>query len=114
MATDGLANAFADDVQFHTFARSLLDRIKEFGMQKVAASIPHWLNSFSEKGSGDDITLALACFGPEQRAGAGKEPTPEDQDTETGPMETNDATGNRTVSESGDAERQPDREEETR
>lgn len=63
MATDGLTNAF-DEAQFHIFARSLQDRINQFGMLKVAASIPHWLDSYSEKGSGDDITLTLVCINP--------------------------------------------------
>ncbi len=64
MATDGLANTFADEAQFHIFARSLQDRIDQFGMLKVAASIPHWLDSYSEKGSGDDITLTLVHINP--------------------------------------------------
>ncbi|RJP92428.1 MAG: protein phosphatase 2C domain-containing protein [Desulfobacteraceae bacterium] len=59
LATDGLSNAFADQNQFHVFSHSLLDRIKEYGMQAVSSSVPAWLNKYSHEGSGDDITLAL-------------------------------------------------------
>jgi serine/threonine protein phosphatase PrpC len=57
LATDGLSNAFIDETQFHTFARSLLTRISEFGIESIDAALPHWLDQYSEEGSGDDITL---------------------------------------------------------
>ena len=63
LATDGLVNAFSDE-QMHTFARSLRERIQEFGLDRVAASLPGWLDNYSAKGSGDDITLALASIDP--------------------------------------------------
>lgn len=59
LATDGLSNAFTDEVQFHIFARSLLARIKEFGIESVEAALPHWLDQYSAEGSGDDITLLV-------------------------------------------------------
>jgi serine/threonine protein phosphatase PrpC len=62
LATDGLSNAFADDSQFHTFARSLVSRLHEFGPEAVAAAVPQWLDHYSAQGSGDDITLVFAAL----------------------------------------------------
>jgi serine/threonine protein phosphatase PrpC len=59
LATDGLSNAFIEKSQFHTFANSLFARINEFGIKSVAAALPHWLNDYSEKATGDDITLLI-------------------------------------------------------
>jgi len=62
LATDGLINAFADDEQWHAFARSLGQRVAEFGLSSVAAALPSWLDHYSSAASGDDITLAMARF----------------------------------------------------
>lgn len=64
LATDGLVNAFTDRSQLHTFARSMSDRIQEHGMLEIAAALPGWLDHYSEKGSGDDITLAIVRLFP--------------------------------------------------
>ncbi len=64
LATDGLINAFADDDQWHAFARSLGDRIGEFGPASVASALPGWLDHYSEQASGDDITLAVVMLRP--------------------------------------------------
>ena len=64
LATDGLINAFADDEQWHAFALSLRERIREFGWPSVASALPGWLDHYSETASGDDITLAVAALGP--------------------------------------------------
>jgi serine/threonine protein phosphatase PrpC len=64
LATDGLANAFVDSPQFHTFARSLTERMREFGVSAVAESLPAWLDHYSAQGSGDDITLVLLTIPP--------------------------------------------------
>jgi len=71
LATDGLSDSFAGpgDEEFLTFARSLVDRIHEFGIERVAASLHGWMDSFSRQGSGDDITVALAWLEPEEAAG---------------------------------------------
>jgi len=68
LATDGLSDSFAGpgEEEFQTFARSLVDRIREFGIERVAGSMPGWLDSFSRNGSGDDITVALAWLEPEK------------------------------------------------
>jgi serine/threonine protein phosphatase PrpC len=62
LATDGLINAFADDEQWHAFARSLVDRIRDFGLLPVASALPEWLDHYSENASGDDITLAVVVL----------------------------------------------------
>jgi len=59
LATDGLSNAFVEKSQFHTFANSLLARINEFGIESVEAALPQWLDDYSEKATGDDITLLI-------------------------------------------------------
>jgi serine/threonine protein phosphatase PrpC len=71
LATDGLSDSFAGpgEEEFLTFARSLVDRIHEFGIERVAGSLPSWLDSFSRQGSGDDITLGLAWLEPEKAVG---------------------------------------------
>jgi serine/threonine protein phosphatase PrpC len=55
LATDGLGNAISLD----KFAGTLKDRIEKYGIEKVAAAIPKWLDDLSVGGSDDDITLAL-------------------------------------------------------
>jgi len=59
LATDGLSNAFADDAQFYTFARSLLTRIDEFGIKSVDEALETWLDDYSKRSTGDDITLLI-------------------------------------------------------
>jgi serine/threonine protein phosphatase PrpC len=71
LASDGLSDSFggSDHPEFQRFVRSLRERIDEYGIGKVASSLPQWLTQFSERGSGDDITLVLADIlpSPEQR-----------------------------------------------
>jgi len=64
LSTDGLVNAFADENQVKAFARSMKDRIQEFGLLQVASSLPGWLDDYSDRGSGDDITLAVVMIQP--------------------------------------------------
>jgi len=71
LATDGLINAFADDEQWHAFARSLGRRVGDFGPISVASSLPGWLDHYSEAASGDDITLAVVVLDPPLVEGRG-------------------------------------------
>jgi serine/threonine protein phosphatase PrpC len=66
LASDGLSDSFggSDHPEFQRFVRSLRERIDEYGIGKVAGSLPLWLSQFSERGSGDDITLVLADILP--------------------------------------------------
>lgn len=65
MSTDGLSNSFQDDSQFHIFAKSLYKNILQYGADKVIEQLPEWLESATENGSGDDITLVFALINPE-------------------------------------------------
>ncbi|MFN9750880.1 MAG: PP2C family serine/threonine-protein phosphatase, partial [Planctomycetota bacterium] len=64
LSTDGLVNAFSDEIELNVFARSMKDRIREFGLLQVASSLPGWLDHYSGGGSGDDITLAVVMIQP--------------------------------------------------
>jgi len=73
LSSDGLVNAFSDENQLNTFVRILKDRIQEFGLLRVASSIPGWLDHYSGRGSGDDITLAVIMIQPESEGHAEKQ-----------------------------------------
>jgi serine/threonine protein phosphatase PrpC len=64
LATDGLVNAFPDEDQLHAFARSLRQRLHDHGRAAVADSLAGWLDQLSDRGSGDDVTLALVDLRP--------------------------------------------------
>lgn len=67
LTTDGLTDALGEDVAaLAPFARSLSQRLSEFGPMPVAAALPDWLDHYSAQGSGDDITLALLCLATPQ------------------------------------------------
>lgn len=97
LTTDGLVNAFVDDTQLFAFARSLSNRISEFGLAKVASSLPGWLDHYSARGSGDDITLAILMIHPE----------PERQEPQRSP--TNGASADTNNQNQGDADVTGDR-----
>ena len=60
LATDGLADALgADEGALSGFARSLDQRLKEYGPRAVETALPSWLDHYSAHGSGDDMTLAI-------------------------------------------------------
>jgi serine/threonine protein phosphatase PrpC len=66
LATDGLSDSFggSEHTEFQRFLGSVQDRIQEFGIGEVARFIPQWLTMYSERGSGDDITLVLIAVTP--------------------------------------------------
>jgi len=69
LATDGLSDSFEDpDTGIRVFARSLADRLASFGIEKIGAALPGWLDGYSRDGSGDDMTLAIALLSPSQGA----------------------------------------------
>ena len=63
-ATDGVSDSFdgSEGEEFKKFIRSLVARINEFGIEKVAGSMKSWLDRYSELASGDDMTLVFACI----------------------------------------------------
>jgi serine/threonine protein phosphatase PrpC len=69
MATDGLSDSFEDPEQgIRVFARSLSERVASFGIERIGAALPAWLDGYSRDGSGDDMTLAIALLKPSRGA----------------------------------------------
>ncbi len=66
-ATDGISDSFngAESEEFSVFVHSLVDRIRTYGMEAVAAAMAGWLDRYSAVASGDDMTLVWACIHPE-------------------------------------------------
>ncbi|MEO5364453.1 MAG: protein phosphatase 2C domain-containing protein, partial [Magnetococcus sp. DMHC-8] len=69
LTTDGLSDSFASHDEFHRFAGSLHDLLAGQGTDYVAGQLPHWLDRYSQEGSGDDMTL-LCLFSGQQEKGA--------------------------------------------
>lgn len=59
LTTDGLSDSFASNDEFHRFAGSLHTLLTEQGTHYIAEQLPHWLDRYSQEGSGDDMTLLL-------------------------------------------------------
>lgn len=59
LTTDGYANSFASDGDFLKAGRDFLALLRQEGPEQLAADLPGFLGEASEKGSGDDVTLAL-------------------------------------------------------
>ncbi|MHB8126175.1 MAG: PP2C family serine/threonine-protein phosphatase [Desulfitobacteriaceae bacterium] len=66
LSTDGLANSYADDAFFERFAKSLFDNVKNYREieEVIQLNLEHFIENISEKGSGDDITIAFAILDP--------------------------------------------------
>jgi serine/threonine protein phosphatase PrpC len=74
LATDGLSDSFEDpDTGIQVFARSLSERVASFGIGRIGAALPGWLDGYSRDGSGDDMTLAIALLSPAAGTGGGEE-----------------------------------------
>ena len=65
-ATDGVSDSFegSDNEEFLKFIKSLVSRVKEFGIENVAGSMKGWLDRYSELASGDDMTLVFVSISP--------------------------------------------------
>lgn len=64
VATDGVSDSFdgPEGEEFLRFIKSLVARIREFGMESVAGSMKNWLDRYSALASGDDMTLVFVCI----------------------------------------------------
>ena len=60
LSTDGYVNSFESDQGLAQAAIDLCGIAREKGMLDLAISLPAWLRSTSDQGSGDDITVGLA------------------------------------------------------
>lgn len=58
-STDGYGNSFRTEADFHKALRDYARLVSEHGGEAVSAKLPEWLRETSEKGSGDDISVAL-------------------------------------------------------
>jgi WD40 repeat protein len=67
MATDGYANSFDNDSEFLVVGHDFKKYLEDSGIDWVFSHAHAWLSETSERGSGDDITLALAWFGSPRR-----------------------------------------------
>jgi serine/threonine protein phosphatase PrpC len=65
-ATDGVSDSFdsSEGEEFLKFIKSLVDRVKEFGIESVAGSMKTWLDRYSELASGDDMTIVFVSINP--------------------------------------------------
>ena len=59
ISTDGYYNSFVTADDFLKAGKDFLDILKKDGPDYVKIHLEEWLNETSEKGSGDDITLAV-------------------------------------------------------
>jgi len=58
-STDGYANSFRSEADFHKTLRDYSRLIADHGWEAVSEKLPQWLRETSEHGSGDDISIAL-------------------------------------------------------
>jgi serine/threonine protein phosphatase PrpC len=67
VSTDGYANSYSHESEFEKVGKDLLEIICEFpdgiqeGIESIQENLANWLNTASEKGSGDDTTVGIIC-----------------------------------------------------
>ncbi len=71
LSTDGLANSFPTEEAFVKVGSDILDAIRSDGPDHVDENLESWLNEYSRRASGDDITLGILCRMDSTRAAAG-------------------------------------------
>jgi len=62
IATDGYANSFSDSSGFYKAGTDFFKLWQEEGLSYIGENLPDWLRKSSDKGSGDDIAMALLTF----------------------------------------------------
>lgn len=70
LSSDGYANSYKSEQDFHATIRDYLSMLKEHGITAVKDSLPVWLSETSEMGCGDDITMLVAYFTQNEAEGA--------------------------------------------
>jgi hypothetical protein len=61
VTSDGYVNSFVDDDAFLQAGPDILGHATQHGLDWVAEQLPGWLEGASRLGSGDDITMGIAC-----------------------------------------------------
>ena len=66
LSSDGYANSYKSEDEFHATIRDYLGLLQEHGEKAVEDALPGWLAETSEMGCGDDITMLIAYFMPDE------------------------------------------------
>ena len=66
LSTDGFANSYNDENEFKATVCDYLKMINEHGAKAVADNLASWLTETSSMGCGDDITMLIAYFSPNE------------------------------------------------
>ena len=77
LSTDGYANSYKSEEEFHATILDYLGMLKEHGAKAVYDNLASWLSETSEMGCGDDITMLVAYFTEDED----KEPADESEDS---------------------------------
>lgn len=62
LSSDGYANSYKSEAEFHATIRDYLTMLGEHGSKAISDNLPGWLSETSEMGCGDDITMLIAYF----------------------------------------------------
>ena len=62
LTTDGMANSFVSEAEFHKTCFEYFEMIREHGYKTVAENLPGWLSETSAMGCGDDISAVIAYY----------------------------------------------------
>lgn len=65
LSTDGYENSHKSEEEFQKTIKDYLNILKEHGSEAVNESLAGWLTETSEMGCGDDITMLIAYFEPD-------------------------------------------------
>lgn len=82
MSTDGLINSMAGNDGYVKFAKILQGYLEKFRPSEINAALPEWLTDYSEKGCGDDISLAAINLSTTNKPGDKNNENTEDTRTE--------------------------------
>ena len=77
LSTDGFANSYGSEEEFRAAVIDYLKMMNEHGAGAVEEHLDAWLSETSALGSGDDVTLLIAYFTPDEAPEAGPETAPE-------------------------------------
>jgi Protein phosphatase 2C len=61
VSTDGFSNSFRDDEGYFRFGSDILQMLSAEGVDVVGERLSGWLGEMTNAGSGDDISLGIAC-----------------------------------------------------
>jgi len=62
LTSDGMANSFISETEFHKNCYGYFEVIKEHGAQEVEKQLDDWLSETSKMGCGDDISAVIAYY----------------------------------------------------